>query len=97
MQKKLREVKERLRRMMHAPVPEQWRYLARVVEGYYRYFALPGNRAAAADFRFRLLAIWRQALSRPVRGRVSWERMKRLARRIPHAPHPAPTALCARR
>jgi RNA-directed DNA polymerase len=95
MQKKLREVKARLQRMMHAPVPEQWRYLARVAEGYYRYFAVPGNGAAVSDFRFRMLAIWRQVLGRrSQRGRVSWARMTRLRRRIPtpRILHPQPSA-----
>jgi len=94
MQKKLREVKARLQRMMHAPVPEQWRYLARVAEGYYRYFAVPGNGAAVSDFRFRMLAIWRQVLGRrSQRGRVSWARLKRLRRRIPtpRILHPQPS------
>ncbi len=95
MRKKQREVKGRLRQMMHAPVPEQWAYLAKVAEGYYQYFAVPGNAAAMTEFRFRLIGLWRQVLSRrSQRGRVSWERMKRLARRVPtpRLLHPQPYA-----
>ncbi len=95
MRKKLREVKDRLQRMMHAPVPEQWVYLKQVVEGYYRYFAVPGNRTAMNDFRHWLIAIWRKVLSRrSQRGNVPWARMARLAWRIPtpRILHPYPSA-----
>ena len=95
MRRKLREVKEHLRRMMHAPVPEQGAYLVSVARGYYQYFAVPGNSDAVADFRYWLIGIWRQLLGRrSQKGYVSWARMKRLARRLPtpRILHPQPYA-----
>jgi group II intron reverse transcriptase/maturase len=95
MRKKLREVKGHLRRMMHAPVPEQRRYLTRVLAGYYRYYGVPGNSDRLADFRYWLLAVWRKVLSRrSQRGGVTWERVQRLARTLPKPRilHPQPFA-----
>jgi hypothetical protein len=100
MQKKLREVKDRLRWMMHAPVPAQWAYLARVSAGYYQYFAVPGNSEAVSEFRYWLIAIWRQVLGRRrQQGRPTWARMHRLARHIPtpHILHPQPSERFAAR
>ena len=36
--------------MMHEPVAHVGAWLKRVVEGYYRYHAVPGNRTRWADF-----------------------------------------------
>ena len=46
MQVKLKEVKEELRKRMHQPIPEQGRWLAQVVRGYFAYHAVPTNRAS---------------------------------------------------
>jgi len=43
MQAKLREIKEALRRCMHRPIPEQGKWLGRVVRGYFNYHAVPTN------------------------------------------------------
>jgi RNA-directed DNA polymerase len=40
---KLKALKEELRRRMHAPIPEQGRWLAQVVRGYFAYHAVPTN------------------------------------------------------
>src|SRR4029078_3519214 len=37
MRAKLREIKEELRRQMHQPIPEQGRWLAQVMRGYFAY------------------------------------------------------------
>jgi hypothetical protein len=36
---------------MHQPIPEQGRWLARVVRGYFAYYAVPTNRASISAFR----------------------------------------------
>jgi hypothetical protein len=41
MRAKLREIKESLRRCMHRPIPEQGKWLGRVVRGYFNYHAVP--------------------------------------------------------
>src|SRR3984885_1911610 len=43
MRMKLKALKEELRRRMHAPIPEQGRWLAQVVRGYFAYHAVPTN------------------------------------------------------
>jgi hypothetical protein len=49
MQAKLRSVKAEMRRRMHLPIPEQGRWLAKVLEGHYRYYAVPDNSKALKD------------------------------------------------
>jgi hypothetical protein len=51
MQAKLKEVKKELRKRMHQPIPEQGRWLAQVVRGYFAYHAVPTNRASISPFR----------------------------------------------
>lgn len=43
MRAKLKALKGELRRRMHAPIPEQGRWLAQVVRGYFAYHAVPTN------------------------------------------------------
>ena len=80
MRAKLREVKEALRRRMHAPVTEQGSWLASVVRGHFQYFGVPGNQPALSSFRQAILWMWRHVLRRRSQtAHVTWERMKRLA------------------
>ena len=46
MRSKLRSVKTEMRRRMHHPIPEQGRWLARVLQGHYSYYAVPDNSEA---------------------------------------------------
>ena len=46
MRAKLRSVKTEMRRRMHHPIPEQGRWLARVLQGHYNYYAVPDNSEA---------------------------------------------------
>jgi len=94
MQAKLRSVKAEMRRRMHLPIPEQGRWLAKVLEGHYRYYAVPDNSKALKDFRNQVVRHWRHALARrSQKGRITWERMARLAARWlpqPRILHPWP-------
>src|ERR671925_345 len=95
MRAKLRSVKAEMRRRMHRPVPEQGRWLARVLTGHYNYYAVPDNSEALRAFRYRVIRHWRQALRhRSQKGRVTWERTRRLADRWlprPRILHPWPS------
>jgi RNA-directed DNA polymerase len=76
---KLAEVKAELKRRMHDPVPEVGRWLRSVVEGHFRYYAVPMNDRALKAFRFQVVWHWYCALCRrSQRGRVTWERTYRL-------------------
>jgi RNA-directed DNA polymerase len=79
---KLKSVKAELMKRRHLPVPEQGRWLASVTRGHEAYYAVPGNAEAVQAFRYHVTRHWRFALSRrSQKGRVTWERMSRLARR----------------
>jgi hypothetical protein len=43
MRKKLQEIKQQLRQRMHDPVPQTSKWLRAVVQGYFNYYAVPGN------------------------------------------------------
>jgi group II intron reverse transcriptase/maturase len=80
---KLAEIKTELTRRMHDPVPEVGGWLRSVVEGHFRYYAVPMNGPALMAFRFRVVGHWFRALCRrSQKGRITWERMKRLTIRF---------------
>ena len=95
MRAKLKSVKTELQRRMHHPVPEQGRWLARVLAGHYNYYAVPDNSEALRAFRYRVIRHWRHALRhRSQKGRITWERTRRLADRWlprPRVLHPWPS------
>jgi RNA-directed DNA polymerase len=79
MQAKLREIKETLRRRMHRPIPEQGKWLRRVVRGYFNYHAVPTNASALGVFRHHVTDIWRRTLRRrSQKDRITWDRMTQL-------------------
>jgi len=80
MRGKLTEIKEEMRRRMHQPIPEQGRWLAQVVRGYFAYHAVPTNSATIGAFRHHVVDLWRCSLSRrSQRGGITWQRIKRIA------------------
>jgi group II intron reverse transcriptase/maturase len=94
MRAKLKSVKTEMRRRMHHPIPEQGRWLARVLQGHYNYYAVPDNSEALRGFRRRVVRHWRHALGRRShKGRIRSERAYRLADRWlppPRILHPWP-------
>ena len=94
MRSKLKAVKTEMRRRMHLPIPEQGRWLARVLQGHYNYYAGPDNSEAMRAFRRRVIRHWRAALRRrSQKGWITWERIDRLAARWlpqPRILHPWP-------
>jgi group II intron reverse transcriptase/maturase len=96
---KLKEIKEEMRQRMHQPIPEQGRWLAQVVRGYFAYHAVPTNAAAIGAFRHHVVALWRCSLSRrSQRGAITWQRIKQIADDWlpqPKILHPWPQQRCA--
>jgi group II intron reverse transcriptase/maturase len=92
--RKLQEVKAELRKRMHAPVPEQGKWLRSVVGGFTRYYGVPTNGTAIHYFRFQIGRYWHFTLRRrSERQRLNWARMRRLIDRwLPPADicHPYP-------
>ena len=74
---KLLELKQELRRKMHEPVCVVGKWLKQVVEGYYRYQAVPGNIVVLRRFRDHLCTLWRAVLRRrSQRRRPGWDRLR---------------------
>jgi RNA-directed DNA polymerase len=94
MRSKLKSVKTEMRRRMHHPIPEQGRWLARVLQGHYNYYAVPDNSAALHAFREQVNWQWRQTLRRrSQKAGASWDRTHHLAARWlpqPRILHPWP-------
>src|SRR5713101_2299232 len=94
LQTKLNEVKAELQRRMHAPIPEVGKWLQAVVRGHIRYYGVPLNQPALWLFRFQVGRLWHRTLSRrSQKGRVLWDRMRRLITRWlppPSVCHPYP-------
>lgn len=79
LQAKLREVKTELRRRLHDPIPKVGQWLRSVLSGHFRYYGVPMNAPALHIFRFQVGWHWQRALSRrSQKGRVPWDRMRRL-------------------
>jgi RNA-directed DNA polymerase len=77
---KLAEIKAELRRRMHHPIPEQGRWLAQVIGGFFAYHAVPTNYAALGDFRAQVIWLWLRSLRRRSQKDGSlWERIAKLA------------------
>ena len=75
----LRRVKEELRRRRHQPIPEQGRWLAQVVRGFFAYHAVPTNGRALLAFHFHVTNLWWRALARrSQRAKLAWETVKKL-------------------
>ena len=91
---KLHAIKNELQRRRHLSIPEQGRWLARVLQGHYNYYAVPDNSRALNTFRYSIVWHWHRALRRrSQRSRTTWERMRRLAARwlpTPRILHPWP-------
>jgi len=94
MRSKLKSVKAEMRKRMHLPIPEQGRWLARVLEGHYNYYAVPDNSEAMRGFREQAIRHWHQTLRRrSQKDQITWKRTRYLAARWlpqPRILHPWP-------
>ena len=91
----LREIKEELRPRMHRLIPEQGRWLAQLIRGFFAYHAALINFAALSDFRAQVIWLWRRSLwRRSQKDNTLWTRMAKLADDYlpkPRILHPWPT------
>ena len=92
---KLRAIKAELRHRMHEPVASVGEWLQKVVLGYYRYHAVPGNTDRLCVFGQRLRRLWRFILSRRSQtGMLPWDRLTPIFNRwipLPRVLHPYPS------
>src|SRR5437667_11049008 len=64
MRAKLQQIKQQLRKGMHDPVSQTGAWLKSVVQGYFNYYAVPGNLDSLNTFRHRLSRLWQRTLVR---------------------------------
>ncbi len=69
LQAKLKAVRTVLRRRMHDAIPALGAYLRAVLLGHMNYYAVPFNIRAIQRFRYGLVLLWRQNLSRRSQSR----------------------------
>ena len=90
----LADIRKALMRRRHEPVPIVGRWIGRVVQGYFNYYAVPGNLYRLSGFRTEVSHAWRHALMRrSQRHRMPWTRFNRLVTKyLPpcRAVHPLP-------
>jgi group II intron reverse transcriptase/maturase len=73
MRARLQELRDVLYRGRHRPFHKQAEWLHRVVSGYFRYFAIPGNIPALEAFRTQVTRYWLTALCRrSQKRRLNW-------------------------
>jgi group II intron reverse transcriptase/maturase len=82
MQAKLNEIQKELRRRLHHSIPTVGQWLRSVVQGYFRYYAVPRNQRLLHAFKYQVYRLWFRALRRrSQRHRITGRRMNRLAKR----------------
>jgi RNA-directed DNA polymerase len=93
--KKLLELKQELRRRMHAPIGQAGEWLQSVLRGYYQYHAVPGNLSVLARFRRQVARLWYGVLCQRSQRRPTWAKLGPIFDRwlpIPRVTHPYPDA-----
>lgn len=73
--RKLQEIKQELRRRMHAPVAQVGEWLRSVLLGYYQYHAVPENLTVLSGFRYQVQRLWRRILSQRSQRRPTWAKL----------------------
>jgi len=75
---KLHAIKAELRLRMHEPVAGVGAWLQKVVTGYYRYHAVPGNIDRLSVFGQRLRRLWWLILRRRSQPPMPWDQATRI-------------------
>ena len=79
MRAKLQQIKQQLRKRMHDPVAQTGAWLKSVVQGYFNYYAVPGNTDSLNAFRTQVSRFWRWTLLRRSQKRqFNWAKMRKL-------------------
>jgi RNA-directed DNA polymerase len=77
---KLKDIKEKLMKRRHTPVPDQGKWLRSVLIGHFNYYSVPGNRKCIDNFQTEVIRTWFFTLRRrSQRARtLNWDRIKKL-------------------
>ena len=78
----IKRVKERLMKDRHVDIYDLGRWLKQVVQGYFNYYAVPGNNKALESFRAQICRAWIRALRRRSHKatKLTWEKMQKMFR-----------------
>lgn len=78
---KVKEIKDELRRRMHAPIKTTGLWLQSVLLGHFRYYGVSSNSQAMAQIRYQIVRAWRHVLRRRSQRQraINWEKMARIA------------------
>ena len=91
---KLREIEDELRKRWHESIEVTGKWLRSVVQGYFRYHAVPGNFAALTTMVREVTRAWLRALRRrSQRDRFTWQRFQPIVKQYiprPRILHPEP-------
>ena len=96
MTRKLAEIKMELRKRMHDPLSMTGKWLASVIRGAVRYYAVPGNMKSMRAFYTSIGRMWLRSIRRrshKAKERWTWERFYRLQTHWlprPRVSHPYP-------
>ncbi len=91
--RKLQELKQELRRRMHAPIAQVGEWLQSVLRGYYQYHAVPGNLPTLTRFRYQVARLWYKTLCHRSQRRPTWGKLSPIFDHwlpIPHVVHAYP-------
>jgi hypothetical protein len=92
---KLKQVRGALWRRMHQPLAEVGKWLRSVSQGYYNYYAVPGNFASLWSFRQEVCKRWlRIVRRRSQKSRITWQHIVGFADQwlpLPTILHPYPS------
>jgi len=79
----LAALKEKLKRRRDEDVAQTGQWLKRLVQGYFNYFAIPGNLQRLDGFRKEVCKLWRSALlRRSHKHRLPWSKFAKLVDRF---------------
>src|SRR5262249_17324928 len=82
--RKLKELRQEMRRRMHTPVKDQWQWLSAVLRGHYAYYGLPGNSRAIKLYFQEVRDGWQRVLNRrSQKAKMNGPRFYRLLKRFP--------------
>jgi len=82
--RKLKELRQEMRRRMHTPVKDQWQWLSAVLRGHYAYYGLPGNSRAIKLYFQEVRDGWQRVLNRrSQKANMNGPRFYRLLKRFP--------------
>lgn len=93
---KIKDIDAGIKRRRHTPLPDQIKWLTRILSGHINYFAVPGNRASVSYFTYEIRKRWMKSLlRRSQRHTLTWNKFCRFCDNVLpkyRLMHPYPSA-----